>query len=1212
MLLWLILLPGVFTFSRVNVSALQPQSGPDRHIRGHGHSPCVGSVPFLIFSHGNSIFRIDPEGTNHEQLVVDAGVSIIMDFHYKEKRIYWVDPERQLLQRAFMNGSMQEKVCNIEKNVSGMAINWINEEIIWLNQQEGIITVTDMKGNYSYVLLSALKYPAHIAVDPVERFIFWSSEMPGSLHRADLNGVKVKTLLEMPQKIPAASLDVFDRRLFWIGFSTEASSSRICSCDYDGGSVRCSRPQAQHNLFAMTLFGDRIFYSTWEKRTIWIANKHTGKDMVKINLNTSFVPPGALKVVHPLVQPKAMDDAWEPEQKLCNPRKEKCSDSVCVADPKSGQCACAEGYTLSRDRKSCEDVNECAFWNHGCSLGCENILGSYYCTCPVGFVLLPDGKRCHELVSCPSNASECSHGCVLTSDGPLCFCPEGSVLEKDGKTCSGCSSPDNGGCSQLCVPFSPVSWKCDCLPGYDLQRDQKSCAAAGPPPFLLFANSQDIRHMHFDGTEYGTLVSQQMGMVFALDHDPVENKIYFAHTVLKWIERANMDGSQRERLIEEGVDLPEGLAVDWIGRRFYWTDRGKSVIEGSNLNGKRREIIIKENISQPRGIAVHPMAKRLFWTDSGISPRIESSSLQGFGRSIIASSDLIGPSGITVDYVTDKLYWCDAQKSVIEMANLDGSKRQRLAQNDVGHPFAVAVFEDYVWFSDWAVPSVIRMNKRTGKNRVRLRGSMMKPSSLVVVHPLAKPGTDPCLHQNGSCEHTCQERFGTAQCSCREGFIKSPDGKKCLALNGDPMWAAGGEADLNSQMTPVDTLGTRASEEDVAASKHTLVIEIMVSEQDDCVPTGCDEHAQCVSEGEVATCQCLEGFAGDGKLCSDIDECEMGNTICHPVSSKCINMEGGYVCQCSEGYHGDGIHCLDVDECHLGVHSCGENANCTNTEGGYTCTCAGSPSEPGLVCPDSVPPSHLREDEPPPGRNSYPGCPASHDGYCLHGGVCMYIEAVDNYACNCVVGYVGERCQHRDLRWWELRHTGRARQRDLTVAIVCVVVLILLLLLGLWGAHSYRTQKKQLKHPKNPYEESSGNGSSNRPTGTGMSSCPQPWFVVIKEQQDFRQGSQPVAGPDGQEAAVDHMSSLKPESIQMTPAGKEPQILGVTMEPDYLTLPSCAQGNGPQLLEQSLHLPSHGAQPLAVGVEKLQFFSSANPSWQQRASDSSYQVEPIQ
>jgi epidermal growth factor len=67
--------------------------------------PPSGPAPFLVFSQGKSISRIDPDGTNHQQLVVDAGISADMDIHYKKERLYWVDVERQVLLRVFLNGT---------------------------------------------------------------------------------------------------------------------------------------------------------------------------------------------------------------------------------------------------------------------------------------------------------------------------------------------------------------------------------------------------------------------------------------------------------------------------------------------------------------------------------------------------------------------------------------------------------------------------------------------------------------------------------------------------------------------------------------------------------------------------------------------------------------------------------------------------------------------------------------------------------------------------------------------------------------------------------------------------------------------------------------------------------------------------------------------------------------------------------------------------
>ncbi|KAM9849644.1 pro-epidermal growth factor [Aulostomus maculatus] len=1008
-----------FMVQNSGVLALSTACWDERLSRAGKNSSCVDSQPLLLFGHGKAIHRMDLDGKNQRRLVSGVGSSILLDFHYREESIYWADKHTGGIYKKSMRGAHRQKLFSSDKHISGLAVDWIWNSIFWTSKEKGKIKRMDINGKNERTVLRHLSQPSSIVTDPNNRFLFWlSGDTTPSIQRSDVTGQMKTTLMKLAEQLQVLSIDREDKRLFWVQFGLQGESA-IASSDYNGNFLHIIDQPLRSFSLGISVFLEQIYYTDAESRAIKRVNKYTGGEPSDVNKKQLAKPPNDIKVVHSLNQPMGDSLALITG---CDEQSGNCIN-VCSSRAEEGVCRCSDGFALSKQGTYCEDVNECAHWNHGCSLGCENVPGTYFCTCPKGYALLSDRKTCKEIIPCEGNMTECHDGCLETDDGGVCVCPVGSVLQEDGQTCTGCSSADRGGCSQLCTPLSPRGWQCSCLPGYELHQDGKRCVATGPPPFLLVASLVGIRRINPDGTGDQSLVEEPRGTVTALDYDPVNNNVYFASSFLKIIERVDLNGGSRH-LVSMDVDTPGGLAIDWVHRKMYWTDKRQSTVDCSSLAGLNRESILSERLEKPAGIAVHPLAKKLFWTDIGVHPVVESASLDGKDRIVIANTNLVSPSGLTIDFAEDRLFWCDHKRALVESSALDGSDRQVLLENQVDRPFDLAVFEDRLWISDREHQQLRSVHKRTGKRLQRIHGNLVQPSSIVVVHPLAKPGADICLHQNGGCAQVCESRLGFVHCSCLSHYILSADGNSCLPTTSSNKTPEPGDRE-STDSTPLKNKTFNDESTPLPANDKDLDSDVerftdkMVSDQTECDSIQCDLNAQCHLNNGGPACTCLEGFTGDGLTCVDTDKCKLRTHNCDK-NAECQNTEGKYICKCRAGYHGNGQTCQELQ----------------------------------VTSPRTMSSSPADVIKRPHNSNSVESCPPSHESYCLYQGVCFYFPEMESYACNCVSGYMGERCQFSDLEWWELQQAEEEKRRNVVIA-ACTVVFISLLSIAACVTYCY-------------------------------------------------------------------------------------------------------------------------------------------------------------
>ncbi|XP_065178550.1 low-density lipoprotein receptor-related protein 4-like isoform X2 [Sycon ciliatum] len=421
----------------------------------------------------------------------------------------------------------------------------------------------------------------------------------------------------------------------------------------------------------------------------------------------------------------------------------QCVDGSDEALPSCQSCAggneeygCAANHRCIASGKHCDGVNDCGDWSDETDTVCPAPIAS---PC---LLLRPNALVCG--VNCFNFSATC--------------CPEGYERKENGfcydiDECSSSLRP----CNQRCVN-TPGSYTCSCAQGYTLLNGTE-CRPSDQSvqPSLLVANTIDIIQYSLANVRAKPLVANQRFLT-SVDYHWAHDYLFWTDSVSGSIYRSDLAGVHTQVIIHTQLSRPSMLAVDWIHDNLYWTDALQGRIESSDLDGNRIIVLFSDVRFKPQAIAVAPCHEYLFWTDFGDVPRIERSYLDGTSRRAIHTSRLYWPSALTLDLENELVYWSDNKLHTIEYSRFDGSGRTLLLSLDVQHPFAMTVFNGYLYWADAHSQSVLAHDQWSSSRRPHVISSGLHvPSDIRLLHPLRQiqcPASDHA-HCNLNCSYRC-------------------------------------------------------------------------------------------------------------------------------------------------------------------------------------------------------------------------------------------------------------------------------------------------------------------------------------------------------------------------------------------------------------------------------------------------------------------------
>ncbi|XP_074605062.1 low-density lipoprotein receptor-related protein 2-like isoform X2 [Brevipalpus obovatus] len=394
-----------------------------------------------------------------------------------------------------------------------------------------------------------------------------------------------------------------------------------------------------------------------------------------------------------------------------------------------------------------------------------------------------EGSHCD--TACAHDRANCTQKCLPLPHGPVCACHQGYQLGGDHRTCHDIDECATVGlCSHYCHN-TPGSFNCSCAEGYKLTESKKCKAIDGSSAFLLYMLPNAIRSLQLhDHSEHEIVKIDSLSMK-GMDYDFRTRTIFWTNVEDGSIESIKYVGIDR-KVVAGNLVRPTHLSWDYIGRNFYFIARDSN-INVCNENGDRCGLVLATSHIKVDGFVTFPKRRIMFWsiwssTHSTSDGKIESADMDGKQRRTILSFNLNKPTGLTVDPVIEKIYWVDVALQLFYSADFDGRGMFKILDYSLVRPLSIAVFEDFIFWSNTGSDTLMKCNKFTGNARVTVHRGNIKAHAIRIYHDVIQPfDSNPC--QKAPCHHLCLLSSKGYSCACAFGYSLAHDNITCLSSN---------------------------------------------------------------------------------------------------------------------------------------------------------------------------------------------------------------------------------------------------------------------------------------------------------------------------------------------------------------------------------------------------------------------------------------------